>query len=130
LALLVAATSISTLLFASVSSASARTAVLTCGSSRVVRPLRYELGCGSGTYVVTNIHWRAWGTNVASGSGTYVTNDCTPTCASGRDVKIHATVTLSNESSTPHGPVFRRAVIHFVKDGHPKSSSWALPPFA
>lgn len=105
------------------------TAALTCANVRVVRPSRYELGCGSGTYVLTDLHWRAWGDERATASGLYVVNNCVPTCAAGHDSTFRATITLGAVATTSHGRLFRRLWIAYSVRGHAKRTAWSLPPF-
>ena len=112
------------------SAASATTRVLTCAHARVERPPRYDLGCGSGTYVLTDLHWVAWTGSSATASGTYVVNTCVPTCAAGHDASYHATISLGSVSATSHGRLFRRARIRYRLRGALTTTSWALPPFS
>jgi hypothetical protein len=104
-------------------------AMLGCLSQRMVRPPSYILGCGSGTYVITNLHWTSWDRTNARGTGNYVLNTCTPTCSDDNNVSYHATFVASGLRSTSGGMVYRSLTINYVKGGHRSSVTWALPPF-
>jgi hypothetical protein len=101
-----------------------------CMAQRVVRPSSYSLGCGSGTYVIAHAHWIDWGGARARGSGSYVVNTCTPTCASNHDERYRATFVVHGIRSTSRGQVYRSLTIHYSNDGHEEKVTWALPPFS
>lgn len=104
-------------------------AMLGCLSQRMVRPTSYTLGCGSGTYVITNAHWIAWGRTSARGKGNYVLNTCTSACSDDNNVKYRATFVAHDVQSTSGGMVYRSLTINYLKDGHHSTVTWALPPF-
>ena len=114
---------------ANASSVSHEVAMLGCLSQRMVRPPSYTLGCGSGTYVITNMHWTSWGRTNARGMGNYVLNTCTPTCSDDNNVSYHATFVAHGVRSTSGGMVYRSLTINYLKSGHQSSVTWALPPF-
>jgi hypothetical protein len=104
-------------------------AMLGCLSQRMVRPPSYTLGCGSGTYVITNVHWTVWGRTSARGTGNYVLNTCTSTCSDDNNVSYRATFVAHGVRATSGGLVYRSLTIDFVQGGNHSSVTWALPPF-
>ena len=114
---------------ASAASVSHEVTMLGCLSQRMVRPSSYTLGCGSGTYVITNVHWRAWGRRDARGIGKYVLNTCTSTCSDDNNVSYPATFNAHGLRSTPSGTVYQSLTISYLKAGDRLSVTWALPPF-
>ncbi|MHB8379488.1 MAG: hypothetical protein ACYDB2_06160 [Acidimicrobiales bacterium] len=104
-------------------------AMLGCLSQRMVRPSSYTLGCGSRTYVMTKVHWTAWGRTAARGTGRYELNTCTPSCSNANNVSYRATLMANGVRSTPSGMVYESLTINYVKGGHHTSVTWALPPF-
>jgi hypothetical protein len=101
-----------------------------CMAQRVVRPSSYSLGCGSGTYVITNAHWTGWGSPRAHGNGNYVLNTCTPTCAANHNASYRATFVVRGIRPTTRGDVYRSLTIYYRKGGHKEKVTWALPPFS
>jgi hypothetical protein len=102
-------------------------AILGCLSQRLVRPSTYSLGCGSGTYVITNAHWINWGSAGARGTGNYVVNTCSPTCDN--NVTYAASFVVRNIRPTAEGPVYKVITIHYLLGEEYTKISWALPPF-
>jgi len=113
----------------SAATGSQEVAMLGCLSQRMVRPSAYTLGCGSGTYVITDLHWTAWGGTNARGAGNYVLNTCTPTCAADDNVTYHATFVVHGVRSTSKGMVYGALTINYLRRGHRATVTWALPPF-
>jgi hypothetical protein len=114
---------------ANATSVSHDVAMLGCLSQRMVRPTSYTLGCGSGTYVITNAHWTVWGPTSARGTGNYVLNTCTPSCSDDNNVSYRATFVVHGVQSTSSGMVYRSLTIIYLKSGHHSKVTWALPPF-
>jgi hypothetical protein len=104
-------------------------AMLGCLSQRLVKPSTYSLGCGSGTYVITNAHWVNWGNDGARGTGNYVVNTCSPTCAADNNVSYSASFVVRNIKATANGPVYKVITIRYLHAGKHTKISWALPPF-
>ncbi|HEV3267629.1 MAG TPA: hypothetical protein VGZ68_04445 [Acidimicrobiales bacterium] len=114
---------------ANASTVSHEVAMLGCLSQRMVRPASYILGCGSGTYVITNVHWTTWNSTNARGTGKYVLNTCTSTCSDDNNVAYPATFNAHGIRSTTSGMVYQSLTITYLKAGHRTSVTWALPPF-
>jgi hypothetical protein len=55
-------------------------------------PKLLTLTCGDGNEVLKGMTWSKFGAPTASGKGTFVTNDCEPNCADGKDVSYAVTV--------------------------------------
>lgn len=104
-------------------------AMLTCSSVRVTEPSQYVLGCGSGTYVLSDLRWTSWRHTSARGLATFVYNTCSPTCAADHNVAYPARVTLSGVASTSRGLDFKKVSLRYRKGGRVITSTWDLPPF-
>jgi hypothetical protein len=51
---------------------------------------------GDSTAFLYRMHWTAWTTSKAVGTGTYLLNGCTPSCAAGKFFKVPIVVTFTN----------------------------------
>jgi hypothetical protein len=60
-----------------------------------VRPRTIVLACGDGNAQLIKLHWSTWGGTTATGRGTAVLNDCTPTCVGGTFRRYPMRVSLS-----------------------------------
>ncbi len=80
--------------------------VLTCAGKVVVRPTSYVLACADANTYFNAIRWTSWGRTAATGTATFVQNDCAPTCAAGKFHKYPAVLTLSAPKSTKLGLLF------------------------
>ncbi|MVU78969.1 hypothetical protein GPX89_17160 [Nocardia sp. ET3-3] len=75
--------------------------VIDCtGRAPAVRPDKLEPGCSASHQYLTDIGWRAWGSDVAVGEGMYHANKCEPACAAGNFETMHAWVVLSDPTSS------------------------------
>jgi len=62
----------------------ARTVVFDCpGQQALVRPKTFVLACADGNAYYDRLSWTSWTPGLASAKGTFVLNDCTPTCVAG-----------------------------------------------
>jgi len=104
--------------------------MLSCSSARLERPLHYVLGCGSGTYVLTEIHWLQWGGATARGKGLYVFDTCSPTCAADHNVSYHATFVVKGVTQTPRGRIYKKITISYSHGERHSDVIWSLPPFS
>jgi hypothetical protein len=57
--------------------------VVACINTTRIRPSEYVLPCGDGNAYLYHLNWSAWGSSSALASGTYIFNDCTPSCVGG-----------------------------------------------
>ena len=60
-----------------------RYVVLDCNFKPVVAPPAFIITCADAGIGVRDLHWTSWTPKLASGSGTFWENDCTPYCAAG-----------------------------------------------
>jgi len=80
--------------------------VLDCAGKAVYEPSSYVLACADANTYFQSLHWSSWTAGTASASGTYVANDCQPSCAAGHFHKYPGTVRLSLPKLTPYGRLF------------------------
>jgi hypothetical protein len=59
-----------------------------------VKPSGYIFTCADDGVGLQNLHWTTWSPALASASGTYYENQCTPDCAAGHFLKYPALVVL------------------------------------
>ncbi len=57
--------------------------VIGCINKTEIRPSEYILACGDGNAYLYHVNWFVWGSSSALASGTYIFNDCTPSCVDG-----------------------------------------------
>jgi hypothetical protein len=62
---------------------SERTVVLDCLGHAQLRPDRFTLACADANDYLTRLHWKSWGSRLASATGVQEINDCVPYCAAG-----------------------------------------------
>jgi hypothetical protein len=98
----------------------------------VIEPSQIMLACGDGNAYITAINWSSWTSTSASGTGTYVQNDCSPNCAAGTFLRYPgATFTLYLPVSTWTGPQFSRITFTYVDwqvPGGPVTRTLPLEP--
>ena len=64
--------------------ASARMVAFDCpGQPALVRPRTFVLACADGNALLDKLSWTSWTPGLASAAGTFVLNDCLPTCVAG-----------------------------------------------
>jgi hypothetical protein len=76
-------------------SAAASVVVYGCDQKPVTRPAQFTLACGDGTITLSSLTWSNWGQPTATATGTYSLVVCVPSCATGTEVHVGATVTVS-----------------------------------
>lgn len=59
-------------------------AIANCDGERSVSPVTIVLSCADGNEIVSHAQWSTWDAATAVGTGELTTNDCQPTCASGK----------------------------------------------
>lgn len=85
------------------SSARNRTTVLIdCLSKAVVRPSGFMLACGDGSQYLSRLRWASWTRGLASGTGKFSFNTCTPSCAAGKYITSKVIVVLWHVAGVPH----------------------------
>ncbi len=79
--------------------------------SRVRRPDAYVLACADGNEFLEQLTWSDWGEPRATATGTLVYNDCSPTCAAGKDVEVPATVVVDQLVADEDIATYRRLTV-------------------
>ena len=85
--------------------------------SRIRRPTTYILACADGGELLENLVWNEWGESRATATGTLVINDCTPTCATGRDISVPARVVADELITGTDVAVYRRLMVTSTGEG-------------
>lgn len=94
------------------------------------RPRRMWLS-GNGSFLLTRMRWRGWGSAVAIGRGTARVNDCEPDCASGtlHPYRVRVVFTavrhLCGHRLYTHA---RHTYLGAKPPGSPSRVSWGGPP--
>jgi hypothetical protein len=105
---IVFATAVIALVAAAAASASSPPGFLGCKaftaphSKPQAKPASIIVSCGDGGFYFTKLHWTAWKTPTAAGTGLANANDCAPNCAAGHFHAYPARVTLG-AAKTCHG---------------------------
>jgi hypothetical protein len=68
------------------------------------KPKQIILACADLGSIVQDLNWTSWTSTKATGTGTWVYNDCTPDCASGHSRSLPgAQITLTTPVRDPSG---------------------------
>jgi hypothetical protein len=78
--------------------------VINCAGHAQTRPGSYTLACADGNAYVSGLHWAAWGSAAAFGSGTYWFNDCVPSCVAGHGHSFTVLTALWRAKPLPGHP--------------------------
>jgi hypothetical protein len=99
--------------------ASAKTYARFAGPSQFMPP---ALFIGAHT-TIESITWQAWERSSATGAGTLIFNDCTPSCAEGKTTPVAATIALNGRSKCGKRHIFKTLRFSFVRptDGQPET---------
>jgi hypothetical protein len=73
-----------------------------------VEPSGYIFTCADDGVGLQDLHWTTWSPALASASGTYYENQCTPDCAAGHFLKYPALVVLWGSGVVKRHPADRR----------------------
>ena len=103
-------------------------ALVSCSSVRLVRPSRYTLGCGNGTYILSHVKWKTWGGARADATAIYTLNTCSPTCAAGTHYSYNAEVIAEGARKVTSGYVYKKLLLIYTNHGQPARVLWTLPP--
>lgn len=95
------------------------TYLIDCSRQPVVRPAQVTLTCADANTALTHVRWQTWGGPDASGTATYVENDCTPDCAAGTLAHYRALVTADRLTRMDGTATYRRVMVRFPA-GHPR----------
>lgn len=82
-----------------------------------MRPPQIYISCATGNLALEGIRWTSWGPKTAEGSGTFVKNSCTPSCADGQFLRFRARFRLSDPGETPVGYIFQSVTGDYVDHG-------------
>lgn len=101
-------------------------AVIDCAGKPVLKPDSIQIGCATGSVMISDITWTSWTANEARGRGTLVVNSCTvvggPTCVEGISTRYPAQISLGRQASGPGLTVFSKVNLRFA-DGGPAALS-------
>lgn len=81
-----------------------RTVIINCMSKGEVRPSSFMLACGDGSQYLSRLRWAGWTRGLASGTGKFTFNTCTPSCAQGKFITSKVIVVLWHVAGVPHRP--------------------------
>lgn len=94
----------------------------------VKRPESYVLACSDGAELLAGMQWRAWGEESSTANGTYIVNDCIPTCAEGHDISTPVRVMADQRVVTDGSATYQRLTITLdTEDGQGVQTVYSLP---
>lgn len=106
---------------ASPASADTAPVVLDCAGQGAVKPSSIQIGCATGSVMISDITWSSWSSNEAKGRGQLVVNSCIyaggPICAEGRTMSYPAQISLGRQASGPGITVFSKVNLRFAESG-------------
>jgi hypothetical protein len=73
-----------------------------------IEPSGYIFTCADDGVGLQDLHWTTWSPTLASASGTFYENECTPDCAAGHFLKVPALVVLWGSGVVEGHPADRR----------------------
>jgi hypothetical protein len=79
-----------------------KTKIITCLNKGRVRPTSYILACGDGSDYLARLHWESWTSGLATATGKFILNTCTPSCAQGKFLTNQVIVVLWRPAAVPH----------------------------
>jgi hypothetical protein len=82
--------------------AASQTMIITCLQKGQIRPSSYMIACGDGSQYLAKLRWASWTRDVASGTGEYSFNTCTPSCAQGKYITSKVLAVLWHTTAVPH----------------------------
>ena len=80
--------------------------IIPCVGGPQRRPTKIVLACADYNSYVDKLSWSSWTARGATGHGTLVENDCTPSCVAGKFYSYRVVVELGKAVSTLYGPLF------------------------
>jgi hypothetical protein len=93
-------------------------------------PKLLTLTCGDGNEVLKGMTWSNFGAPTASGKGTFVTNDCEPNCAAGKDVSYPVSVKAQGSKNCKGATVYAKLSLTYTGVKKPPPSEprkWFFP---
>jgi hypothetical protein len=88
-----------------------RVIVVNCLGKQQTRPSNFVLTCADAGDSLTGLHWAAWASTQAFGTGTEKINTCRPNCAEGKFVSYPVLVALWRPEVLPGHP----GVLYFTR---------------
>jgi hypothetical protein len=80
--------------------------IIPCIGGPQRRPRKIVLACADYNSYVDKLSWSSWTARGATGHGTLVENDCTPSCVAGKFYSYQVVVELSKAVPTRYGLLF------------------------
>jgi hypothetical protein len=93
-------------------------------------PKLLTLTCGDGNEVLKGMTWSNFGAPTASGKGTFVTNDCEPNCAGGKDLSYPVSVKAQGSKKCKGATVYAKLSLTYTGPKKPPPSEprkWFFP---
>src|ERR1700760_1124459 len=106
----------------SISASAATPLKITNCNKAASRPKLLTLTCGDGNEVLKGMTWSNFGAPTASGKGTFVTNDCEPNCASGKDVSYPVSVKAQGSKKCKGATVYAKLSLTYTGPKKPPPS--------
>jgi hypothetical protein len=75
---------------------------------RAYKPRTITIACGDGQFFAAHLRYKSYGRAFASAAGKLVENDCTPSCAGGRDISYPGRIRLSRIEKCDGGSYYER----------------------
>jgi hypothetical protein len=85
-----------------------RYVVLNCSNKPVVEPAAYVITCADAGIRLKALRWTSWTPKLASGYGTFLENDCKPSCAEGHFHSYPSLQVLWGSATVSGHPADRR----------------------
>jgi hypothetical protein len=114
----------------SVSASAATPLKITNCNKAASRPKLLTLTCGDGNEVLKGMTWSNFGAPTASGKGMFVTNDCEPNCAAGKDVSYPVSVKAQGSKKCKGATVYAKLSLTYTGPKKPPPSEprkWFFP---
>jgi len=114
----------------SISASAATPLKITNCNKAASRPKLLTLTCGDGNEVLKGMTWSNFGAPTASGKGTFVTNNCQPNCASGKDVSYPVSVKAQGSKKCKGATVYAKLSLTYTGPKKPPPSEprkWFFP---
>jgi hypothetical protein len=80
----------------------------------VSAPKSVVLTCADANYELGGLSWHAWGSPIATATGTVHANDCTPNCAAGHFHSYKASVTVDRLTACGKARIYARLTISYL----------------
>jgi hypothetical protein len=78
------------------------TVLMDCLGKAVTRPSSFMIACADGGQYLSRLRWASWTRGLASGTGNFTFNTCTPSCAAGKFITSKVIAVLWHVAGVPH----------------------------